>query len=141
MVKIENKDGKLHFYSDEDLSLAQYLDILLNASLFVMNSSLEHIMKTHEDASEEDAKAAVYDMFNEKATAVLELFSPETNRHGDITEEAILMAENNIVEYKALAESILRTELDRIFPQISDEYKEGFIHAYKLVTGNDAPCS
>jgi hypothetical protein len=88
MLKIE-VEGKPHSF-DEGISL------MLNAILFTARTALDKIPEKDKDA----AKAQLYDMMNVRMTAVLEAFAPEYEMHPNLTAEAIMKAENEILEEK-----------------------------------------
>lgn len=88
------EDGRVKLASDEALSTAQIINLLMNGSLAALNANLEDAPKE----IQQDLKNHLYDVFNESASNVLAQFAPEIDMRPDITEEAILNEELKIAE-------------------------------------------
>lgn len=80
--------------SDQPITFEEFLFI-------TSNSNLAFAKKIVEDTPEEhklEAKKTLYDLINLAASNVLRAFAPEIEMHPTLTEDAILRAENEIIE-------------------------------------------
>ena len=89
MIKIDHKDHRLEITTDRDYTLPELVDVLFRAALFGMRETLKKVP---------EAKPEIFDMVNYKASALLEHFAPEYELRPGLTEEAIMKAENEILE-------------------------------------------
>lgn len=89
MIKIDPKDHRLEITTDRDYTLPELVDVLFRAALFAMRETLKKVP---------EAKPEIFDMVNYKASALLEHFAPEYELRPGLTEEAIMKAENEILE-------------------------------------------
>ncbi len=94
MIKISTEDKNLRIETMKAYTLPDVTIILLNALLYMMNKALEQAPVKDRD----DLKANIYDMVNMRCSALLETFAPEFELHPGLTEQAILKAENEILE-------------------------------------------
>lgn len=67
-----------------------------NSILYYANAFLESVPAEKQP----EVKGQMYDMLNEKFSALLELFAPEMELRPDLTAEALLKAENEVIEDK-----------------------------------------
>lgn len=94
MISI-TQDGMM--LSSEELHVADYINITLAAQL---NMFSDIVHKTKEE-DKENVRGELYDMYNLAASAFLKAFAPEFELRPDLTEEAILRAENEILDERA----------------------------------------
>jgi hypothetical protein len=87
-------DGTLIIDIDGRGTLDEIMCILLNATLFLMKQVVE---KAPEEKQKE-VELQVYNLFNYRATGVLETFAPDLELRPDLTSEAIMKAENELLE-------------------------------------------
>lgn len=83
------EDGRM--MSSEDLTAVDYINITLSAQMQVFKSIVNQ-------AKDEAIKEDLYDMYNQAASAFLTAFAPEIELRPDLTAEAILKAENEILD-------------------------------------------
>jgi hypothetical protein len=88
MISI-TEDGA--FLASDNVNAHEFVNMTLNAQLNVFRNLAEQGAN----------KAELYDMYNEAASAFLSVFAPEIECHPDLTEQAILEAENKLLEEKA----------------------------------------
>lgn len=94
MIK-QDKDGKVKLKTDQPLSIDQVMDLLMTASLAALNGFADQIEnKEHRQR----IKGLLYDNFNEAASAVLMEFMPDNELRPDLTEQAILEKEDEIMK-------------------------------------------
>lgn len=89
MIQIENKNQQFHITTDRNYTLPELVDTVFQAVLFAMRETLKKVP---------EAKPQIFDMVNYKASALLEHFAPEYELRPGLTEEAIMKAENEILE-------------------------------------------
>lgn len=89
MIKIEVTKHRLEVTTDRNYTLPEMIDELFQTALFGMRETLK---------AAPQAKAQIFDMVNYKASALLEHFAPEYELRPDLTTEAIMKAENEILE-------------------------------------------
>lgn len=94
MISI-TQDGMM--LASEELHVADYINITLAAQLNMFN---DIVHKTKEE-DKENVRGELYDMYNLAASAFLKAFAPDLELRPDLTEEAILRAENEILKEKA----------------------------------------
>lgn len=94
MISI-TQDGMM--LASEELHVADYINITLAAQLNMFN---DIVHKTKEE-DKENVRGELYDMYNLAASAFLKAFAPELELRPDLTEEAIMRAENEILKEKA----------------------------------------
>ena len=96
MISI-TQDGMI--LSSEQLHVTDYINITLAAQLNIFND----ILNNAKEEDRERTRDELYDMYNLAASAFLKAFAPELELRPDLTEEAILRAENEILEERAAA--------------------------------------
>lgn len=83
-----------HF--DQGVPLIKVIDMVLTALLPIMNN----VVQQTAPASRKQVKAMLYDLMNQKMSALLETFAPEIEMRPSITTEALLKAENELIAAK-----------------------------------------
>lgn len=94
MISI-TQDGMM--LASEELHVADYINITLAAQLNMFKDILNNV----KEEDREEVRDELYDMYNLAASAFLKAFAPELELRPDLTEEAILRAENEILKEKA----------------------------------------
>lgn len=91
-------DGKVKVSFRKPVSLPDFLQIVQTGILTALNSFLDSA------DNKEQAKQELFDLYNTACSNTLHYFAPEYDLHPDLTAEAILKAENEIIDerYKAL---------------------------------------
>ena len=102
MIKIKQEKDKLIIDIDGGETVDALLTQLLNTALHIMRRAVEAAVKTGDD---ETVKKGIYDLFNFRASALLETFAPEFELRPGLTAEAILDAQN-----KLMAEEVAKAE-------------------------------
>lgn len=87
------EDGRM--MSSEDLTAVDYINITLSAQMQIFKSIVNQAKDADEDKT---IKEDLYDMYNQAASAFLTAFAPEIELRPDLTAEAILKAENDILD-------------------------------------------
>ena len=82
------------------IDLPQVIQILQTATLSFMKSAKEQLILHNPDVPSDIIEQDIYDMYNFAASNTLNLFAPDLSLRPDLTEEAILEAENNIIRRK-----------------------------------------
>jgi|BioPla2DNA2_1021312.scaffolds.fasta_scaffold56483_2 hypothetical protein len=94
MISI-TQDGMI--LSSEQLHVTDYINITLAAQLNIFNDILNNAKEEDRD----EVRGELYDMYNLAASAFLKAFAPDLELRPDLTEEAIMRAENEILKEKA----------------------------------------
>lgn len=94
MISI-TQDGMI--LSSEQLHVTDYVNITLAAQLNIFNDILNNVKEEDRD----EVRGELYDMYNLAASAFLKAFAPDLELRPDLTEEAIMRAENEILKEKA----------------------------------------
>ena len=79
---------------DSPTNTSELLTVLFTAALSVMQTTVAGAPEAEQDL----IRGELADAFNSGATSVLETFDPERQEHPDLTTQAILEAENAILE-------------------------------------------
>jgi hypothetical protein len=82
------------FMASENITPAEFINMVLAAQLNLFN----HIMSQAPEEDQTKLKGELYDLYNRGASAFLEAFAPEIELRPDLTAEAILKAENEILD-------------------------------------------
>lgn len=85
------------FISSEPLNPEDYINLTLSAQL----NFFEEIVASAPEDKQEEVTEFLYDMYNLAASAFLETFAPEIELRPDLTVEAILEAENQLLDQQA----------------------------------------
>ena len=94
----------LHIDSEEGLSASEKLSfedgmrLTCTAALALMDSLAQHVKETAPEEEYIKVRGAIYDTFNEMAGAVLNAFDGERSPNTDLTAQAIMEAENAILD-------------------------------------------
>lgn len=96
------KNNQVYFnVKDGKVSLKARGPICLEELILIVSTGLLSAMKTlvmqATDAEKESVKKDLYDMYNIAASNTLTYFAPELEKHTTLTEQAILNAENEII--------------------------------------------
>ena len=83
--------------ASEELHVADYINITLAAQLNMFSD----ILRRTDEEERERTRGELYDMYNLAASAFLKAFAPELELRPELTEEAILRAENEILDERA----------------------------------------
>lgn len=89
------KDNKVKISYKTPPNLEEFMQITFTAILSAMQATV-HSQKT--EAEQDQCKAELYDMLNVAASRTLEFFAPEYELRPNLTTQAILEAENKIIE-------------------------------------------
>lgn len=102
-LKIMVKDGGLQVSTDKPCNILDTLQLTFSAQLGLLNRELTN----HPDNEEirQAIKEDLYDKYNYGASTVLEKFAPEIDKSPDLTVQAILEAENKIIDRRYSAMS------------------------------------
>lgn len=87
-----------HFLSSDPINPIDYINITLNTQMQLFQSTLKHI---EDDAERQKIKEDIYNTYNESASAFLSAFAPEIELRPDLTTQAILEKENEILDRTA----------------------------------------
>lgn len=94
MISI-TEDGM--FISSEPMYAVDFVNLMLNATMQLFQQQIKHTP----DEEQQKIKEELYDLFNEGASAFLKAFAPDIELRPDLTAEAILAAENELIEETA----------------------------------------
>lgn len=95
-LTIKYDDTRVGVTTEEPLSLIQFNNIVLTATLEFM----ETILQNAPDESKAQLKELIFNEFNDAASNLLARFAPEIDMRPDITEQAMLEAEVNYIDRK-----------------------------------------
>jgi len=101
-ITFEIKNNKVHVtYERPTLTLADFLQVISTGILQAMNS----IVAAAPEDQRTQIKEELYDMYNAAASNTLNYFAPEIEMRPHLTTQAILEAENNIInrQYEKIA--------------------------------------
>lgn len=93
VIEMDDK-ANLKISHSAGLNLPGVTEILLQALLFYMR----HFLKAAPKSQRKEFKKQAYDMVNYKCSAVLENFAPDFELRPSLSQEAIMKAENEILE-------------------------------------------
>lgn len=110
--------------SDEHLSFEDTLRILGTATLSLM-AGLDQYVKEHDAENYEQVHGHIYDTYNIMAGNILDAFDNTRSPATDLTAEAILRAENEILDEKFPTEAEEPAiELEAIPTEVAEETNE-----------------
>ena len=87
-------NNKVKLSTKKPVALPDFLQVVQTGILYALNSYLE---SAHD---KEVAKEELYNLYNTACSNTLHYFAPEYDLHPNLTAEAILRAENAIIEEK-----------------------------------------
>lgn len=90
-ITIKENKGQVAVKSDQPIDILSFLQLTCTAQL----SALRTFVADHPEAKDD-----LYDKYNMIVSNVLGMFAPETELRPDLTAQAILEAENKIIEEK-----------------------------------------
>lgn len=91
------EDGRI--VTSDPMHADEVINMVTSATLNALTNILKQIPEEHQA----DAKKEMYDMYNIAASSFLKVFAPEFALRPDLTEEAIMQAENQILTERAAA--------------------------------------
>ena len=95
-IHIDSENG---LNASENLNFEDGMRMLATACLYLMDTLDQHVKANAQDSGEyEKVHGAIYDTFNEMAGAVLDSFDNTRSPHTDLTAQAIMEAENAILD-------------------------------------------
>lgn len=89
---VENDKVKVTF--KRSVPIPDFLQVVLTGTL----NAMQQIVNTTPESDKERVKGELYDMFNAGASRTLEYFAPELELRPDLTTQAILEAEDRIMD-------------------------------------------
>jgi spore germination protein GerM len=93
-IKIDIKDGKVTVsFKYKNLHITDLIQVLSTVILNAMKS----LVKAAPIGKQMELRNDLYDMYNMAASQTLRYFAPDLELHPGLTEQAIMEAENNIV--------------------------------------------
>lgn len=93
-VHIHVQDNKVSISYNHSITLPDFITLMSTAILSAMQQTVANIP----EAERERAKEEIYDMYNAAASNTLHYFAPEIDMRPHLTTQAILEAENAIIE-------------------------------------------
>lgn len=87
-------DGTLQLHTDSPILLDDFITATLTAQL----SMMQHCVDDTPEEIRQGVKQNIYDMYNNAASYTLAKFAPELELHPNLTTQAILEAENKIIQ-------------------------------------------
>ena len=87
------KDNKISVKSRGPICFEDLLQISLTGIIGAMNQ----LVASAPEEQKAEVKNGLYDMFNTAASRALEIFDPETEMRPDLTTDAIIKAQNDII--------------------------------------------
>lgn len=94
------KDNQIKVEYDHPMNIQEYLQVISTGVLVSLNAVVQAIPETNPEARAQ-AKEDLYDMYNAAASNTLHYFAPEIDMRPHLTAQAILEAENAIIEREA----------------------------------------
>lgn len=92
-VNIHAHDQKIDYETKGSVRIEGFTQAILTVILAVYQKSLESV----ESKDQKHAKEVLFDLLNQSFSGVLRLFAPEIALRPDLTEDAILQAENDLI--------------------------------------------
>lgn len=87
-------DGTLQLHTDSPILLDDFITATLTAQLSMMKRCVDDAPAETQQGIQQN----IYDMYNAAASHVLAKFAPELELHPNLTTQAILEAENKIIQ-------------------------------------------
>lgn len=113
-INYDKTDGTIGFETKGAMTIAELICLCNTVQFTAMKNLVEEVRndtsKTEEDVAK--VKEAVYDLYNAQASDLLHTFAPEIELRPDLTVDAIMRAENEILsEVSETAEATDDTEI------------------------------
>ena len=96
-IHIKIKDEQVTCHTDKDMSIQDILQATCTATL----GMLKRLVELAPEESKQEIKEDLYDMYNAAASNTLRYFAPDIDMRPHLTSQAILEAENEIIERAA----------------------------------------
>jgi hypothetical protein len=93
-IVITKDKGGVSLQTDDNVQIADLMDMLMTVALGSMNDMRE----SAPEGKDEEVRDYLYDNFNLAASTVLQEFAPDRELRPDLTEEAILEKQDEIME-------------------------------------------
>jgi hypothetical protein len=95
-----NENGTIDVSYQDGATYPQITAVLQTAQLAAMERTYDSIKKLGKHSKKElkELKGQIYDIYNAQASLVLDKFAPEIEMRKDLTAEALLKAENEILD-------------------------------------------
>jgi hypothetical protein len=94
-IIFEIKDNKVKLHDrNKSINISEFIQVISTGMLMAMNAIVAAASEDMRQAVKED----LYDMYNAAASNVLRYFAPEIDMHPTLTTQAILEAEDKIIE-------------------------------------------
>lgn len=107
-ITIDSENG---ITASEKVSFEDGMRMLCTACLALMDGLDARVKETAESEEEyNEVHGHIYDIYNQYAGAVLDSFDSERSPHTDLTAQAILEAENAILDREVPTEETEKTE-------------------------------
>lgn len=90
-------EGKIYIHGT-GLDYLTITQMLGQAQLHFMNKTMELASANPDDKFKKKLKGEIYDMYNATASNVLDMFDPTAEKCTNLTADAILKAENELLE-------------------------------------------
>ena len=94
LIKFKITNGQVLCTTKVPMALPVFFQVVFTALLSAMNA----IVAAQDPEHQEQCKEEIYDLFNAAASNTLSFFAPEIEMRPHLTSQAILEAENNIIE-------------------------------------------
>lgn len=98
-IVLEISDNNISLSMENPMNILDLMELTLQLQIQAMSQFIEQVP----EEEREEVKKDLYNKYNEGASALLETFAPEYELRPDLTAEAILRAENEIIEEKYAA--------------------------------------
>lgn len=105
-VHIQVRDNKVSISYNHSITLPEFITLMSTAILSAMQQTVANVP----EAEREHAKEEIYDMYNAAASNTLHYFAPEIDMRPHLTTQAILEAENAIIDRMCQTEAPAETQ-------------------------------
>lgn len=92
-IHIQIKDGQVKISHEKPMAITDFLQVMSTSILAAMNGILNSVP----EANQQEVKEDLYDMYNAAASNTLNIFAPDIEMRPHLTAQAILEAENKII--------------------------------------------
>ena len=108
-VHIQVRDNKVSITYNHPITLPDFITLMSTAILSAMQQTVANVP----ESERERAKEEIYDMYNAAASNTLHYFAPEIDMRPHLTTQAILEAENAIIERMCQAKAQAETQCEK----------------------------